>query len=186
MEWLDTDQPTIRRRRTKRTRHSDMAVYRPTYKDLKTGETKQAAVWWYEFSFAGRRIRESSKSTRKTLAVEAEKIRRRELELGFNAIKDTRTDRIKPISEMADAYLREYRLRKPRSIVFATAALGHVKRLVGRVMAIDVSETTITSYQTARLKEAAAPKSINEEVTLLLRLLDLPGRHLTSEELKEE
>jgi hypothetical protein len=42
-----------------------MSVYRPSYTDPKTGEKKQAAVWWYEFLFAGRRIRESSKSTRK-------------------------------------------------------------------------------------------------------------------------
>src|SRR5260370_25542052 len=61
-----------------------MAVYRPTYRDPKTGETKQQKVWWYNFTFAGRHIQESSKSTRKTIATEAEKKRRRELEKSFN------------------------------------------------------------------------------------------------------
>lgn len=52
-------------------------------------------VWWYEFWFAGRRIRESSKSESKTVAKTAEKNRRRELEEGFNNIVDVRRERIR-------------------------------------------------------------------------------------------
>ena len=33
-----------------------MAVYKPTYRDKATGEVKQQDVWWYNFTFAGRRI----------------------------------------------------------------------------------------------------------------------------------
>ena len=51
-----------------------MSVYRPTYRDPKTGNQKQSAIWWYHFTFAGRRIQESSKSTRKTIATEAQKL----------------------------------------------------------------------------------------------------------------
>jgi len=36
---------------------------------------KRGEVWYYEFIFAGKRIRESTKTTSKTLAKEAEKIR---------------------------------------------------------------------------------------------------------------
>ena len=57
-----------------------MSVYRPKYQDPKTGKLKQQAVWWYEFTFAGKRIRDSAKTTRKTIAVAAEKQRRLELE----------------------------------------------------------------------------------------------------------
>jgi len=49
-------------------------------------------VWWYEFYFAGRRIRESTKSPSKTLAKTAEQNRKRELEQGFNNITDTRQE----------------------------------------------------------------------------------------------
>ena len=152
-----------------------MAVYKPTYTDKNTGKLKQSAVWWYHFSFAGRRIQESTKSKRKTVAVEAEKQRRRELEQGFNAIADTRAERIKTIAEMADGFLEDYRLRNPRSTTFADWALRHVKRITGKAMAVDVSEDTVTGYQTARLKEGAAPKSINEEVGFLIRLLGDQG-----------
>ena len=35
-----------------------MSVYRPTYTDQKTGKPKQARLWWYDFNYAGKRIRE--------------------------------------------------------------------------------------------------------------------------------
>ena len=76
-----------------------MSVYRPTYTDKATGETKQQRVWWYHFSFAGRHIQESSKSTRKTIATEAEKKRRLELERGFNDTEDRRHERVRSVSK---------------------------------------------------------------------------------------
>ena len=39
-----------------------MAVYRPKYRDKETGELMESKIWWYNFTFAGRRIQESSKS----------------------------------------------------------------------------------------------------------------------------
>ena len=49
--------------------------------------------------------------------------------------------------------------------------MNHVTRLLGALMVIDVTEQTILGYQSARLKEKAAPKTINEEVGFLLRML---------------
>ena len=34
-----------------------MSVYRPQYKDRKTGELKHTKVWYYEFVVAGRLIK---------------------------------------------------------------------------------------------------------------------------------
>src|SRR5947207_1767815 len=45
---------------------------------------QRGEIWWYEFNFARRRIRESAKTRSKTVAKQAEKNRRRELENGFN------------------------------------------------------------------------------------------------------
>ncbi|MGB8031770.1 MAG: hypothetical protein WCF30_19115, partial [Terracidiphilus sp.] len=46
--------------------------------------------WWYKFYFAGQFIRESCKSTSKTVAKNAESQKRRELEQGFNNIEKRR------------------------------------------------------------------------------------------------
>jgi integrase len=152
-----------------------MSVYRPTYKDPKTGKTKQQKVWWYHFQFAGRHIQESTKSTRKTIAVESEKKRRLALENAFNDTTDRRKERIRTIEDLASTFLGDYQIRKPRSATFAEYALKHLKRHLGKSMTVDMNEAAIKEYQTLRLKEKASAKSINEEVVFLLRLLGEQG-----------
>ena len=56
-----------------------MSLYHPIYTD-KSGEKKASTYWWIDFTIAGKRIRESSETTRKTIAAEYEKRRRLELE----------------------------------------------------------------------------------------------------------
>jgi len=41
---------------------------------------KRGGTWWYEFIFVGKRVRESANTSRKTIALEAERQRRLELE----------------------------------------------------------------------------------------------------------
>jgi integrase len=135
---------------------------------------KRGDVWWYKFRFANRPIRESAKTASKTVAKEAEKRRRRELEEGFNDLGDNRDERVQPVANVAAAYLEVYRL-KHRATAFAEYAIGHVTRHLGGKMLVDISDDTIKAYQVCRLKERAAPKSINEEVGFLLRLLDARG-----------
>lgn len=43
-------------------------------------------IWCYTFEFGGKRVHESSKSTSKTVAREAERSRRRQLEQSWNQI----------------------------------------------------------------------------------------------------
>jgi hypothetical protein len=86
---------------------------------------KCGGVWWYEFLFARRRVRESAKTTSKTVAKQAEQNRRRELERGFNGVEDNREDRIRTIKELGRAYLDDYRLRH-KGVVSAEHAVGNV------------------------------------------------------------
>ena len=138
------------------------------------GLFRRGHIWWYEFLFARRRVRESAKTTSKTVAKLAEQNRRRELERGFNGVEDKRDDRVRSIKQVATEYLEDYRLRH-KSGVFATYALGNVTRHMGESMVVDLTDKAVKEYQTARLKESAAPKTINEEVGFLLRLLGEAG-----------
>jgi integrase len=131
-------------------------------------------IWWYKFYFAGQFIRESSKSTSKTVAKNAENQRRRELEQGFNNVQTKREIRIRQLRDVAEDYLADYRLRF-RGVTFAEYAIGHVVRHLGEKLLIDIDETTVLAYQTVRLKEQAAPKSINEEVRFLLTMMGDSG-----------
>ena len=136
---------------------------------------RRSDIWWYEFWFAGRRIQESSKSPSKTIARTAEQNRRRELEQGFNNFTDVRHERIRTLSEVADEFFNGYKLRLPDSAVFANYAIEHLKRLVGSKMLVDFNEAVVIKYQNDRLDEGTAPKTINEEVGFLLRILGEPG-----------
>jgi integrase len=135
---------------------------------------RRGNTWWYKFYFAGRLVRESAKSTSKTVAKKAEKQRRRDLEEAYNNISDNREQRVQTVGQTAHEYLEDYKLRH-RSATFAEYAIGHITRFVGNHMQIDVSDDTVKQYQSLRLKEGAAPKSINEEVGFLLRLLNERG-----------
>jgi type IV secretory pathway TrbD component len=52
---------------------------------------------------------------------------------------------------------------------------NHLNRLLGAKMVVDFNEAVVTKYQNDRLAEKAAPKTINEEVGFLLRILGEPG-----------
>lgn len=145
---------------------------------------KRGKVWWYEFWFAGRRIQESTKATSKSVAKLAEQKRRRELEEGFNSVEDVRHLQIQTLGQVANDYLTSYALRH-KSTTFAKYAVGHVVRILGERMVVDLDERSVTEYQDARLREKAAPKSVNEEVGFLLRLLGDRGT-LIRNRLKKE
>jgi hypothetical protein len=66
---------------------------------------KRGKFWWYEFWFASRRIRESTKTGSKTVAKAAEQQRRRELEEGFNDLEDVGQQRVRSIREISGEYL---------------------------------------------------------------------------------
>ena len=138
-----------------------MSVYRPT---------ASSKVWWYDFIFEGQRVRESSKSRSKTVAKDAEKARRRELEESYNGIK--RRDRAKLFCVAAEEWLLLKALTlAPSSQRIERDNLKHLrphfeKRLISDIQARDVSR-----YQQTRLADNASPKTINLEVGTLRGIL---------------
>ena len=45
-------------------------VYQPSYRDTVTREKMKSAVWWIQYSRDGDKIRESSKSEKRSVAVD--------------------------------------------------------------------------------------------------------------------
>lgn len=132
---------------------------------------KDTRIWWYEFEFAGRRIRESAKTTRKTIAQDAEKNRRLELEKAYNGLADTRRERVRSVAVLAEEYRDAHMAVPGRTSQFVPGAVKHITRLCGSLMLVDVSDSVVKRYQTTRLKEGASPKTVNNETGVLLRIL---------------
>jgi integrase len=167
-----------------------MSVFRPKYRDLKTGKQKTAALWWYEFTFAGKRVREPSKSTRKTIAVEAEKRRRLELEKTLAGMPtEKRENRINSVSDLVTPYLERYELdhrERPQSIAFANGRLAHVTRLLGTMLIPDLTEDAIRAYIATRLSEGVSGRTVNMEVGELSRAIGKPWSVLWPKVRKQE
>lgn len=151
-----------------------MPIYRPGYRDTKTGKIRKARTYWLDFTLAGIRYKESTGTPNWQLAREVEKRRRAEVEAGLAGVtadRQAKRARVTKLGAAADAFLADYTVRHPNSATFADHALRHVKRHLGALMLIEIGEKTVREYQTVRLTERAAPKSINDETGFLLRLL---------------
>jgi integrase len=137
---------------------------------------KRGDTYWYEFIFAGKRVRESAKTTSKTVAKEAEKNRRRGLERTLAGLPiEQRENRIRSVNDVLKPYLDTYTLaHREKSIQFAAGRLAHVTRLLGTTLLPDLTESAIHAYMRTRLQECASGRTINMEVGELSRAIGQP------------
>jgi integrase len=137
---------------------------------------KRGNIWWYEFWFAGKRIQESAKTTRRTVAAEAERGRRLELEKTLAGMPvEKRQNRILSVSDVVKVYLGHYGINhREQSVLFANGRLAHVKRLLANTLLPDLTEKAIRGYIKTRLDEGAAGRTINMEVGELSRAVGQP------------
>src|SRR5882724_13473733 len=93
---------------------------------------KRGDVWWYKFRFWGQVIRETSKSESRTVAKEAERSRRREMEESFNRISKPRTAQL--VSVASEAWLKtKIAHLSPRSVIIERANLKHINPHSGKM-----------------------------------------------------
>jgi integrase len=76
--------------------------------------------------------------------------------------------------------MEEYKV-KHQAPTFAQYATNHICDHLGEKMAVEITVNIVGDYQVARLKEKAAPKTINDEVGILLRLVGDRGDIVRSE-----
>ncbi|MBI3470498.1 MAG: site-specific integrase [Candidatus Solibacter usitatus] len=145
-----------------------MAVYR------------RGGQWWYSFVFAGKRVQEAAKTTLKTVAREAEKNRRRELEKSLAGMPvEKRENRILSVADVVRPYQEHYGINhRTQSVLFSKGRLVHVTRLLGNTLLPDLTETAIRRYIRTRLDEGASGRTINMEAGELSRAIGKPWSFL--------
>jgi integrase len=170
-----------------------MAVYKPTYTDKTTGEKKQQAVWWYEFVYEGERVREPAKTTRKTLALEAEKNRRRALEEAsttgkpISTAKDGREKRTRRVQVALAAYLVAYRAKdhRDKGVQIVVERSAPLEKHLGSLLAVDLTEERLMGYIVNRKDEGVGNRTINMEVAVLSRAMGMTWPGLKLEERRD-
>ncbi len=141
---------------------------------------KRGGIWWYSFIYAGKRVQESAKTSRKTLAVEAERGRRLELERALSGFSvEGRERRIRSVTEVLDCYADSYGLNhRQRSTVWVKGCVAHLKRHLGSVLLPDLTEKALHGFIRARLEEGACGRTVNMDLGTLSRALGKPWRTL--------
>ena len=130
----------------------------------------------YDFVLDGRRHKATTGKTSKVAAQAVEHKERVRLESGYSESvqQEEREQGRRTIKAAAAEFLKEY-VAKHRAPTFAEYALGHVERLLCDHLVLEVTPGMVKRYQTDRLHEKASPKTVNEEVALLLRLCGEQG-----------
>jgi integrase len=157
-----------------------MGVYKPKYRDKKTGETVESEIWWYDFGFAGKRYRDSTKETLKTLAVEVEKDERRKIERAYAGLPiESRAQRIRTVAEALRDYRKAYETgHREKSISWVKERTAEVERLLGGLVLPGLTPKAIREYMATRLAEGVGNRTVNMEVLCLSRAIGRTWREL--------
>lgn len=126
-------------------------------------------------SLDGQRIRESTATRSKTLALKIEDKRRRALEEGAAGIKKRNPPQL--LSVASDAWIasKEGKI-SARSVAIEKANLKHILPELGRKLVTDLEPKDISRYQKKRLEEGASPKTVNLEVGTIRAMLKRHGQ----------
>jgi len=134
---------------------------------------RRGKFWSYKFKFAGLTIRESTHSTSKTLALEAEKARRRELESGYNHVKERKRPLL--VSIAADEWLLTKNEKAEKTKIGYEGRVRCVKERLGRQLVTDIGPDDVLEYRRARLADGVSNRTINYEIGCIRGILKRAG-----------
>lgn len=131
---------------------------------------RRGQVWWFEFVFLGQRIRESSHSRSKTVAREAERQRRRDLEENVNGLRKRRRPLLFAVAAREYLDLKSGEVRESTHRI-ESKNIDHLLPFFGRMLLSDIQGTDVARYQQIRSAEGAAGATVNLEVGTLRAIL---------------
>jgi integrase len=132
---------------------------------------KRGQVWWYHFRFAGQEIQESSKSKSKTIAKDAERSRRRQLEESWNQIRRRKLPPLFCVAADEWATAVNPHVAKRTQEIYEVALRCHLKPALGALLLCDIDASRIASYQAGRKSEGASARTLNKELQVLRQIL---------------
>jgi integrase len=137
------------------------------------GVYKRGRTYWFKFRFEGQLVRESAKTNSKTVAREAERARRRELELAINGL----SRRERPLlPDAANKWFATKTNLRPSSIRSLRWHITKLSRHFGKRLISDITTENVVELQRTRLNEGLSASSINKEIMILGTVLRYYGR----------
>src|SRR5580700_2556796 len=118
-------------------------------------------TYWILVRFAGRFVHESTRTASKTVAREAERQRRRELEKKWNRIEKRSLP--PTLIEAAKRWQEKRTALAAGTVERYEAALKHVRKGIVNMLVCDKEVRCVVGYQKKRLAQSAAGNTINKE-----------------------
>ncbi len=131
---------------------------------------KRGNVYWIKYYRQGKCFRESSESTKKMVATKL--LQRREGEIAQGKIPGVQFERVR-FDDLAEAFLRDYKINQKKSLVKAERSVNHLKRLFGRVNVPHITTPRINKFIEMRLDEGVSNATVNRELSALKRMFNL-------------
>jgi len=134
---------------------------------------RRGRTWWFSFQFKGQKIQESAMTTSKSVARDAQRNRRRELEEGVNGIR--REERALLFSTAAEKWLAVGKGKRgewsANTVTLHKLCVSHLKPFFGGKLIFNIEPGDIEVYQRARKREGASGRTTNMETGTLRQIL---------------
>jgi len=134
---------------------------------------KRGKTYWIQYYRNGKPYRETTKSKKEADAKRL--LKKREGEISEGKLPGIYFDRVK-FDELAEGFLRDYRINERKSLDRAERSTGHLKRYFEGYRVPDINSPKIEDYIETRLEEGAANATINRELSALKRMLNIGAR----------
>jgi integrase len=134
---------------------------------------KRGETYWFKFLFQGQLIRESAKTNSKTVAREAERARRREIELAVNRIP--KRERMPLFSVAAKEWLASRVGLAANTIEAYEHFVETLTEQFGKRLVCDIDDQDISTLQRKRLAEEKSARTVNFEINVLRQILKAHG-----------
>ena len=148
------------------------SVFQRTYRDAH-GRLKRTKNWYIEYIIGGRTIREATKYGKRSDAIEFLKKRVSDGLTGKIVLSNQVT-----FDDLKNLIVNDYRNNGRKSLPhLEQVRLPKLADVFAGMKTIDVTTAVIERYKSLRLKDGAAPATLNRELAALKRMYRLGLRH---------
>ncbi len=135
---------------------------------------RRGSTWWYKFRFQGQVIRQSANTKSKTLAREAERSRRRQMEGAINGLSRPNRPTLFPVA--ADAWLESLSgALRPHTVENYRIYAARLKRRFQNRLVVDFDERVIADMQRELTAAGFAARTANLQLAILRMILRHAG-----------
>jgi site-specific recombinase XerD len=148
------------------------SVFQRTYRDVR-GRKKRTNNWYIEYVVGGRTIREATTYGKRSDAIEFLKKRVSDARNGKIVLSNQVT-----FDDLKNLIVNDYRNNGRKSLAhLEQVRLPRLAEVFAGTKAIDITTAAVERYKSLRLKDGAAPATLNRELAALKRMYRLGLRH---------